>query len=89
MQNKENETNNIQLILDYEKSIRQLENFKKIVVLKEDTYNKNFNQYQENILSLDDLLISYNNMLSAKLNVVTTLANIGFNKSKIDINNKF
>jgi outer membrane protein TolC len=86
---KESETRNRQLILDYEKALSQLQNFKKIALLKEDTYNKIYNQYQENILSLDDLLISYNNMLAAKLNVVTALANIGFNKSKIDINNKF
>ena len=86
---KETETKNRQLVLDYEKSVSQLNNLKKIVALKEDTYNKSFNQYQENILSLDDLLFSYNNMLAAKLNVVTALANIGFNKSKIDINNKY
>ena len=86
---KQSETDNRLLILDYEKSISQLENLQKTVALKEDTYRKSFNQYQENILSLDDLLISYNNMLAAKLNVVTALANIGFYKSKIDINNKF
>ncbi|TDG35571.1 TolC family protein [Pedobacter changchengzhani] len=86
---KETETKNRALILDYEKAVIQLQNFKKIASLKADTYHKNFNQYQENILSLDDLLISYNNMLNAKLNVVSALANIGFNKSKIDINNKF
>lgn len=86
---KETETKNRLLILDYEKALSQLQNLKKIVLLKEDTYSKNFNQYQENIISLDDLLISYNNMLAAKLNVVTALANIGFYKSKIDINNKF
>lgn len=85
----ETETNNRKLILEYEKSLSQLDNFQKIVILKEDTYRKNYNQYLENILSLDDLLISYNNMLAAQLNVVTALATIGYNKSKIDINNKF
>lgn len=86
---KETATKNRQLVLDYEKSISQLQNMKKIVALKEDTYNKNFNLYQENILSLDDLLISNNNLLAAKLNIVIALANIGFYKSKIEINNKF
>lgn len=86
---KETESLNRQLILNYEKALSQLQNFKEIAALKEDTYNKSFNQYQENILSLNDLLISYNNLLAAKLNVVTALANIGFTKSKIDINNKF
>jgi len=86
---KEMETKNRKMILDYEKALSQFFNLKKIVILKEDTYHKNFNQYQENILSLDKLLISYRDLLLAKLNVVTALATIGFNKSKIDINNKF
>lgn len=86
---QETATKNSALILDYQKSLSQVQNFKKIALLKEDTYQKSFNQYQENILSLDDLLISYNNMLNAKLNVVIALASIGFNRCKIDINNKF
>lgn len=86
---KETETKNRQMVLDYEKAVSQLQNFKKIALLKEDTYNKNFNQYRENILALDRLLISHNDLMLAKLNVVTALANLGFNKSKIDINNKF
>jgi OMF family outer membrane factor len=86
---KETETKNRALLLDYEKAVSQLQNFKKIAILKEDTYRKSFNQYQENIISLDQLLIYYNNMLAAQINEVVALANIGFSKSKIDINNKF
>ncbi len=86
---KETETNNRALLLDYEKAVSQLQNFKKIASLKEDTYKKNLNQYKENIISLDNLLISYNNMIAEKLNVVRALDTIGYNKSKIDINNKF
>lgn len=86
---KETETKNRQMILDYDKAVAQLQNLKKIVLLKADTYAKNLNQYQEKILGLDKLLTSQNELLIAKLNVVGALANIGFNKSKIDINNKF
>lgn len=86
---KENEIKNQQLILDYEKSVKQAENFKKIADLKKDTYEKNYNQFKENILSLDKLLISQNELLQSKLNVVLALASISFNKNKIDINNKF
>ena len=86
---KETETKNRALVLAYEKAVSQLQNFKKIAVLKEDTYRKTFNQYQENIISLDDLLIAYNSWLAAQLNVVSALANIGYAKSEIDINNKF
>ena len=67
----------------------QVENFKKIADLKKDTYDKNYNQFKENILSLDKLLISQNELLQSKLNLVLALASISFNKNKIDINNKF
>jgi len=86
---KENDIKNQQLILDYEKSVKQVENFKKIADLKKDTYEKNYNQFKENILSLDKLLISQNELLQSKLNLVLALASISFNKNKIDINNKF
>lgn len=86
---KENEIKNQQLLLDYEKALKQAENYKKILLLKKDTYDKNYNQFKENILSLDKLLISQNDMLISKLNLVVALANISFNKNKIDINNKF
>ena len=86
---KENDIKNQQLILDYGKSIKQADNLKKIASLKNDTYEKNYNQFKENILSLDKLLISQNELLQSKLNVVLALANISFNKNKIDINNKF
>lgn len=84
---KENENRNTQLMLDYEKSISQLENLKKIVELKNDSYLKNNNQYIENILPLDKLLISQNDLIISQLNVVSALATIGFNKTKIEIYN--
>lgn len=86
---KENDIKSQQLLLDYEKALKQAENYKKIATLKKDTYEKNYNQFKENILSLDKLLISQNELLQSKLNVVLALANISFNKNKIDINNKF
>lgn len=86
---KENEIKNQQLILDYDKSVMQSGNLMKIAELKKDTYEKNYNQFKENILSLDKLLISQNDLLLSKLNLASALANICFNKNKIDINNKF
>lgn len=85
----ETESRNTQLVLEYEKAIKQKANSQKIYALKKDTYEKNFNQFKENILSLDKLLISQNDMLISKLNIITVLANIGFNKNKVEINNKF
>ncbi len=84
---KENEFANKQLEIEYEKAIEQFKNFKKIYVLKKDTYEKNFNQYQEQILPLDKLLISQNDLLISEINMVNALANIGFSKNKNVINN--
>ncbi len=83
---KENENRNVQLFLEYEKAINQRKNFQRIFELKKETYEKNFNQFKENVLPLDRLLISQNDMLISKLNLVSTLANIGFNKIIIEIN---
>lgn len=84
---KENEFANKQLEIEYEKAIEQYKNFKKIYLLKKDTFEKNFNQYQEQILPLDKLLISQNDLLISEINLVNALANIGFSKNKIVINN--
>ena len=86
---RENETRNSNLLVEYEKTSSQLENFKKIQTLKEDTYQKYFDQYQENILPLDKLLTAQTDMLLSQLNVITALAGIGFSENKIIINNKF
>lgn len=78
-----------QLALEYEKAQKQWSHFKSIADLKEDTYQKNLNQYNENILPLDRLLTSQNDMLNSQLNVVVALANIAFAKHKIVIHNQY
>lgn len=86
---KENDTQNSQMSTDLEKALKQLQNLQKIYALKKDTYEKNYNQFNENILPLDKLLISQNDMLASRLNIVAALATIGFSKNKIEINNGF
>lgn len=86
---KENDTQNAQMSTDLEKALKQLQNLQKIYALKKDTYEKNYNQFSENILPLDRLLISQNDMLVSRLNMVAALATIGFSKNKIEINNGF
>ncbi len=86
---KEAQSKRLQLNLEYEKAIKQFENSKKIFELKSDTYEKNYNQFKENILPLDKLLSAQNDRLLSKLNMIIALANIGFNENKIQINNNF
>lgn len=78
-----------QLSLEYEKASGQWANNQSITLLKKDTYDKNMFQYQENILTLDRLLTSYNDLLIAQLNEANGLTNITFTKHKILINNQY
>ena len=89
-QNKnENEQNNIQLGIEYNKYLKQVNNNQKIFQLKKDTYEKSYSQYIENILPLSQLLITQTDLLNSKINVIASLTNIGYYKNKIDINNEY
>ncbi len=83
----QNDNNNRQLILDYEKAFSQLTTVKQIYELKEQNYRMAMNQFNMDILSSDRLLISFNDMIASRLNYSSTLANLLYLKSKIDINN--
>lgn len=84
---KENETMNKQLVLEYEKAIQQVIHFEKIYQLKKDTFEKNKNQFDEEVLPLDKLLLSQNEFITSEINLASALANCGFSKYKILINN--
>ena len=68
--------------------LEMLKNSEEHIQKENDTYEKNFNQFEEGILSLDKLLISQNDLIISKLNMIAALANIGFNQTKIEINNE-
>ncbi|MBY0245950.1 MAG: TolC family protein, partial [Sphingobacteriaceae bacterium] len=76
-----------QLFLEYQKVVKQSANFKLIYELKKDNYLKNYNQYQEGIIALDKIILSQNETLNSKLNLAASLANVGYNKYKMSINN--
>lgn len=84
---KENEMINKQIVFEYEKAIQQYIYFEKIYQLKKETFEKNKNQFDEEILPLDKLLISQNDYYNSEINLVIALANIGFSKYRIIINN--
>ena len=95
LQNQEAKTKNEadtqfrQLSLEYEKALKQWRNYQTITLLKKDTYDKNVEQFQENILSLDRLLISLNDLLLAQINEGNALTNLSFTKHKILIHNVY
>lgn len=84
---KENENTDKLLALEMEKALAQKITFEKILALKNDTYQKNFNQFEEGVLALDKLLISQNDLILSQLNMISALANVGYNQTKIEINN--
>lgn len=95
LQNQETKTKNEadtqfrQLALEYEKAQKQWTNYQSITLLKKDSYEKNSDQFQENILSLDRLLISLNDLLLAQINEANALTNLSFTKHKILIHNVY
>ena len=74
-------------MLEYEKAIQQFRSLEKIYLLKKDTFEKNKNQYDEQILPLDKLLISHNDLINSELNLASALATIGYTKYRIIIYN--
>jgi len=83
----QNDFNNKQLVLDYEKAYSQFITTKQIYELKAQNYQLALNQFNMDILSPDRLLIAFNDMITSRLNYSNSLANVLFIKSKIDINN--
>ena len=83
----QNDNNNRQLVLDYEKTFSQFMTSKQIFELKEQNYHLAMNQFNMDILSSDKLLIAFNDMITSRLSYSSALANLLYLKSKIDINN--
>lgn len=78
-----------QLNLEFEKADRQWKNMQAISTLKTDTYQKNLLQFEENILPLDKLLISYNDMILARLNETAARTQAGYQYYRILIHNQY
>ena len=83
----QNDLSNDQLRVDYQKAYSQYLLNKQINLLKEENYKMATNQYNQEILSFDKLLLAYTDMLSSRFNYSSSLANLLFTKTKVDINN--
>ncbi len=79
--------NNRQLQLDYQTAYSNYQLSAEIEALQQDSYLKNLAIYKEGILSVTDLLISFNTWLNSSLTTVTQLANSEYAKSRIAISN--
>jgi OMF family outer membrane factor len=59
----------------------------KILELKNDTYQKNFNLFKQDIYPTENLLLSFNDVLNATLSRQVAKVQTAFQKEKININN--
>jgi outer membrane protein TolC len=80
---------NTQREIELSKAKGQWESLKKIEQLRKDTFGKNFAQFEEEILSLDKLLISQNDLLVSQLNLASGAVNVNYNFEVIRINNLY
>ena len=83
----QNQINNQQLDLEYQKANSTYNTSKRVSELKEINYLKNINQYNEGIISTDILLTAFIDKINAQLNYSAAFAGLKFAESKININN--
>lgn len=81
------ETENVQLYLEFKKAKEIMMVAEEIKFLKEDTYRKNLNLFVQNIYPADNLFLAFNDALTATLNYQSAVINLHYQLSKININN--
>jgi len=84
---KQNDLNNQNLELEYEKSYSALITAKQVYELKNSNYAKSLEQYREGILPADLMFAAFTDMLNARINFVSAHAALEYAKTKININN--
>jgi outer membrane protein TolC len=76
-----------QLQLEWEKAQAGEHISTKILDLKNDTYQKNFNLFKQDIYPTENLLLSFNDVLNATLSQQVAKVQTAFQREKININN--
>ena len=77
-----------QLSIDLVKAKSQNKTNQEILSLRKDTYSKNVQLYNEGLVSLDQTLHSFNDMVTSEYNLISSNTNFQSVLTKIDINNK-
>jgi outer membrane protein TolC len=81
------ELDNKQLSTDYNKAWSQFVTNKEIYKLKNDSYHKNRNLYEQGLLSTDRTLDSFNAMVNSHYSLITSAISLLLADAKIEINN--
>lgn len=77
-----------QLKIDLDKAISQAQSSKEIYSLRKESYTKNLNLYTQGIIGIDQTINSYNAMITANYNSISSNVNVLLALAKIDLNNK-
>ncbi|MEM7373166.1 MAG: TolC family protein [Bacteroidota bacterium] len=72
---------------EYEQAVSQARTNQEILSLREDSFKKNQQLYQEGLISLEVVLNSFNSMVSAEYNLISSEVNVELTRSNININN--
>lgn len=72
---------------DHKKALSQVKTDKKILNLREDSFQKNQELYREGIIGLEVVLNSFNAMVNAQYNLIASEVEVQLVLSKIDIHN--
>lgn len=73
---------------EFNKNKSQYQAYNEIYILRKDTYGKNKNLYASGLQSLDQTLDSFNAMVNAEYNLISSKISIHLSQARIDINNK-
>jgi outer membrane protein TolC len=77
-----------ELQIDYIKALSKYKSNSEIFALRNDSYKKNFNNYSEGIMSLEQTIESFNAMITSNYNLISSEINVLLAETKISINNK-
>lgn len=77
-----------QLGVDYNKAFSQAVANNKIFLLRKENYEKNLNLYKEGLVSSEQVLDSFSDMVTSNYDLVSSQVTVLAAKTKIDINNR-
>ena len=76
------------LNLEYQKAMSERTTNQEIFNLRKSTYFQNQNLYREGLIGLDQLLSNYRSMVNAEIALISSITDIYYTQTKIQINNR-
>lgn len=80
--------NTAQMVIEHEKAKSQLTNSMEVYNLRKITYQKNFLNYREGLIGIEQVTNSFNAMVNSHYSYLSSIVNLLLAEEKININNK-